>query len=72
MSDGDSILAIFVLTIVVFGILEATVFYEPPSCVTTNLDPFEFSLSLFFSGMIAVGIYMLWSDLWKWIKEKLK
>ena len=71
--DKDfSITAVFILTLVVFVLLQNTVFYEPPSCITVNIDPWESAFHLFLSAMIAFFLYLSMYEVWNTIMGNSK
>lgn len=62
----------FILTIIIFVVLSATVFYEEPSCVTTNINPLGLLVPLLVSAVCAGMIMWISSEIWDVIKDRKK
>lgn len=71
---SDRLFAIFVLAFFIYCILAGTVFYEEPSCCTSNMDEhyFDFFLPFFLSVVIAALSVWIVEDVWKLIEGKKK
>jgi len=61
----------FILTIIIYGILVGTVFYEEPRCISTNVDLLDsgYYLPVFISGAIALVIMYIYGELCDLIKK---
>jgi len=62
----------FVLALLIFGILQSTVFFKEPSCCTTDFDLWEFAPSFFVSIICAGLIVLIYEDVKEIIKTKRK
>ncbi len=61
-----------IITIVIFVVLVGTVFYEEPSCITTDINPWGLLFPLLISALFATLFVLAGEYIWDKIEGRKK